>query len=147
MPQTSGQRAVRVGDASRQGDAVVNLMSGERVRRRHSGTTVALSRYEHMVSDFAGWLASLLRLLKDIGAVGDDARLARALLPKFKDGFVADGRHRHALTPGANMAMLPRASLAHLRAAPRVVGALTRLGYTAESPWPDRVGPSVTHRT
>ena len=66
-----------------------------------------------------------------------EARLRRALCARFERTFVADGRHRHALTPGANLAMLSDGIRSQLAAVPRIAALAQRLGYTSvDSPWP-----------
>ena len=67
---------------------------------------------------------------------GHAAELAHTLRRRFEGGFVADGGHRHALAPGANLARLSAAALERIGEHPRVERLLLRLGYTAGSPWP-----------
>ena len=59
------------------------------------------SRYEQMVENFATWLRPLLLPLPLQGKARDE--LHASLLADFRDEFTApDGKHKHALFPGAS---------------------------------------------
>ena len=59
------------------------------------------SRYEQMVENFATWLRPLLLPLPLPGKARDE--LHASLLADFRDEFTApDGKHKHALFPGAS---------------------------------------------
>ena len=131
----------------------VNGMGGSEGLR--SSVTMLLSRYEHMTTDFRGWTAKLLRALPSsvhcvartqsspFGHVHREAdraylaKLERTLQAPFEDSFRPDGKHRHALTPGANLRKLSARALDELISAePRVASLVRRLGYRPNSPWP-----------
>ena len=103
--------------------------------------TVLVSRYEHMVSDFGGWVAALVQHLPP-SAVPKSHRdgqrqMEHLLRTPFEGDFVADGKHRHALHPGANLKQLSaRARTTLLAAEPRIADVVHRLGYTVGSPFP-----------
>lgn len=90
--------------------------------------TVFESRYEHMVGDFPAWLRRLLDVLPMQAGVRN--QLHASLSADFRDEFVApDGKHKHSLFAGANLAKLQPATLARLQAIPRVASIMTSLGY------------------
>lgn len=90
--------------------------------------TVFESRYEHMVGDFPAWLRRLLNALPMQTRVRD--QLHGSLSADFQGEFVApDGKHKHALFAGANLAKLQPATLTKLQAIPRVASVMTSLGY------------------
>ena len=141
--------------AARHGHAMVDLRFTRRAEEPRNGrrvggephetphgaavTVVAISRYETMVASFAAWLSALVQLLPS-GVRGSHkdrgSRLVRILRHRFESSFVTDGRHRHVLVPGSNLAKLPRATLQWLADEPRVISMLLRLGYVAGDPWP-----------
>ena len=86
------------------------------------------SRYEHMVGDFPAWLRRLLNALPM--QTGTRDHLHASLSADFKGEFVApDGKHKHSLFAGVNLAKLQPATLVRLQAIPRVASVLTSLGY------------------
>ena len=93
---------------------------------------VVLSRYEAMTADFDGWFKALLDTLPDgmvARAGASRAQIHRAMLALFRRDFVADGRHRHSLVPGSNLARLLPASVHRLQGHARLVSVMDRLGY------------------
>ena len=117
--------------------------------KEHRSLVVGVSRYEHMVSEFGGWLSALVGHVlprlppvprahdADDGRGGhDEQAIVATLRARFERSFVPDGQHRHALMPGANLRMLPPHAVASLGGDARVAALLRRLGYSAWSPWP-----------
>ena len=87
----------------------------EDTQRPQSMMTVIVSRYELMAGAFPTWLERLLAALPDGITLGRSrAALHRALSAKFAGAFVADGRHKHRLTPGSNLALLDQSTLQRL---------------------------------
>jgi len=92
---------------------------------------VVLSRYEAMTADFDVWFKALLDTLPDgmVARAASRTQIHRAMLALFRKDFVADGRHRHSLVPGSNLARLLPASLHRLQGHARLVSLVDRLGY------------------
>lgn len=80
------------------------------------------------VSDFPRWLDSTMLRPLELGPVAEQ-RVRRRLRARFSDAFVPDGKHKHSLRVGSNLARLPPATLAQLRAHPRVSAVMNCLGY------------------
>jgi hypothetical protein len=101
--------------------------SPDRVQR----PLVVLSRYEAMTADFDVWFKALLDTLPDgmVARAASRTQIHRAMLALFRKDFVADGRHRHSLVPGSNLARLLPASLHRLQGHARLVSLVDRLGY------------------
>ena len=58
------------------------------------------------------------------------AELARRLVADFGASFVADGKHKHSLRAGSNLARLKASTLAELRdTLPRLAAVMRTLGY------------------
>ena len=89
--------------------------------------TVVHSRYELMVSDFGTWLRELLAALPPLSTPKD--ALHDGLLARFGADFVPDGKHKHALRPGANLRRLRPKTIARLRAMSRIDNIVHQLGY------------------
>jgi len=94
-----------------------------------SAVVVAPSKYEDMVTDFPSWLDTvLLRQLRLDATV--EKRVRRKLRTRFAGAFVPDGKHKHSLRVGTNLARLAPPTQAALRAQPRVAAVMRCLGYT-----------------
>lgn len=94
---------------------------------------VLLSYYETMVRDFDAWLEALLDSLPDgVARVASRAQMHKALVALFQHDFVADGKHKHSLVPGSNLARLQPATLLRLQGHARLSSVVERLGYE----WP-----------
>lgn len=93
-----------------------------------ASSTVVVSKYEDMVTDFPSWLDSvLLRWMRLDASV--EKRVRRKLLARFAGAFVPDGKHKHSLRVGSNLARLAPRTQSALRAQPRVAAVMRCLGY------------------
>lgn len=96
--------------------------------RASSSLVVTPSKYEDMVTDFPAWLDTvLLRQLRLDAAV--EKRVRRKLRTRFAGAFVPDGKHKHSLRVGTNLARLAPTTQSALRAQPRVAAVMRCLGY------------------
>jgi hypothetical protein len=102
----------------------------------HSQTTILLSRYEHMVDDFRGWIDAFVFVLPNVAALSRQD-LRSSLFAAFARDFVVDGGHRHSLKPGSNLERLRSHALAVLSDNERLSSLLYRLGYNTSSPHAD----------
>ena len=99
-----------------------------------SSLEVLHSRYETMVTDFGGWLAVLLARLPLTDAARSE--LHSRLVARDGGDFVPDGKHRHSLTVGSNLARLQPVTVAALqRGAPRLGALMRSLGYLFTPPF------------
>jgi len=89
--------------------------------------SVVHSRYEHMVTNFSGWLYDLLAVLPSLAIGKRD--LHDDLMIRFGNEFVPDGKHKHALKPGANLRLVHPDTIRFLRRQPRVRSIMKKLGY------------------
>ena len=96
---------------------------------------VLLSRYEAMATDFDAWLEALLDSLPDgVARVASRASLHGTLVSLFKADFVVDGRHKHSLVPGSNLAKVQPATLLRLQEHHKLASVVARLGYEFQNP-------------
>ena len=83
-----------------------------------------------MVEEFPSWLTELLGAMPPLRHAPSKAELARRLVADFGKSFVADGKHKHSLRAGSNLARLQPRTLAELRALPRLAAVMQTLGYS-----------------
>lgn len=95
--------------------------------------SVLHSKYEHMVSDFDGWLSALLAPLP-LGLARSSS--LHAQLARRYRGDVSVGRQRASVGVGANMGRLQPETLSALRErVPRLGALMQELGYLWEAPF------------
>jgi len=103
-----------------------------RVSRRSSSAEalVVYSRYELLVEHFSGWLRHLLAALP----LPPDSRrrLNERLSAQYQGEFVPDGKHKHSLRAGSNLARLKPGTLAALSQMPRLAAVMNTLNYSFE---------------
>ena len=88
------------------------------------------SKYEDMVSNFSSWAQVLVGpLTGDTYRPAQQRGLLTTLLERYVNDFVPDGKHKHTLTKGANMAKLRASTLRHLMRNGRIKRTLHALSY------------------
>lgn len=104
----------------------------------HSATTVSTtdrcpaptlvhSKYETMVTNFSAWVGQVLESMVD--GKGVRKTLQKTLVKQYQNDFVPNGKHKHALVMGANMAKLKLSTIRELRRIPVLQELLQDLGY------------------
>ena len=89
-----------------------------------------VSRYELMTTSFTSWLAQLLAALPDgIASSRSRRALHKTLSAKFERAFLPNGKHKHRLIPGSNLALLDRPTVEYLRSNENLSSLVARLGY------------------
>lgn len=104
---------------------------GELARERECGSpTLIHSKYEDMVSNYSSWARQLVRpLTGDSDRPAQREGLLATLLERYKNDFVPDGKHKHTLKMGANIAKLKQSTIRHLMKNHRVKLTLGKLEY------------------
>ena len=89
---------------------------------------ILFSRYELLVERFSLWLKQLLVALP----LPLDARreLHKKLLEQYQGEFVPDGKHKHSLRVGSNLARVKRSTLHELSRNARLAAVMTTLNYS-----------------
>jgi hypothetical protein len=88
-------------------------------------TTLVHSKYESMVTNFSSWADMILKHM-----VGHPRKsLHESLLKQYQHDFVPNGKHKHALVMGANMAKLQSSTIQTLRSHVRLQTLVRDLGY------------------
>ena len=89
---------------------------------------VIFSRYELLVEHFSEWLDHLLAALP----LSQAARhgLNEKLAVQYTGEFVPDGKHKHSLRAGSNLARLKHSTLVALRRMPRLSAVMQTLDYS-----------------
>ena len=90
--------------------------------------TLLHSKYEHMVTNFSTWAKSILDVF--IEGKGQRRTLLATLVAQYRNDFVPDGKHKHTLVAGSNMAKLKAHTLAQLMRNEQLKQLLRRLGYS-----------------
>ena len=90
-------------------------------------STLFHSKYEDMVTNFSNWARAVLQHL--VAPKGQRQALHASLYEQYKDDFVPNGKHKHALVMGANIAKLKSSSIRILRQNSVLNGLLQGLGY------------------
>lgn len=85
------------------------------------------SRYEEMVTNFSEWAREVLDHM--VAGKGQRKTLHRSLYEQYKDDFVPNGKHKHTLLAGANMAKLKPKTIRMLQQHTQLQALLTDLGY------------------
>ena len=85
------------------------------------------SQYETMVSDFAGWLRVVLRHMASSPAKAHG--MHAVMMERYNSSFVPDGKHKHAVHKGANIAKLKPETVRKLVAHPGLKTLLQDLNY------------------
>lgn len=96
-------------------------------RRACAQPRLLQSKYELMVTNFTTWAGQVLEEM-----VADRATrwaLHAKLAGRYKNDFVPDGKHKHALHPGANIAQLKPETIRRLAQDARLSSLLADLGY------------------
>ena len=89
--------------------------------------TLLHSKYENMVSNFSSWAQEVLEHM--VVGKGQRKSLHSSMYEQYKDDFVPNGKHKHALRTGANIAKLKRATIRRLRKEEALTALLSDLGY------------------
>ena len=92
-----------------------------------SSPTLLHSKYELMVTNFSLWAKQLLEHVVD--KPGQRRTLHRTLVAQFRNDFVPDGKHKHALVAGSNIRKLRPTTVQQLTRDTRLSGLLSDLGY------------------
>ena len=92
-----------------------------------SRTWLLHSKYEHMVTNFSTWSATILDHM--VALKGQRRGLHAALVKQYKDDFVADGKHKNSLVAGSNMKKLRPETVQLLMRDQRVDSLLRGMGY------------------
>ena len=88
------------------------------------------SKYEDMVSNYSAWARLLVGpLTGDADRPAQQQGLLTTLLERYKNDFVPDGKHKHTLKLGGNIAKLKRSTVRHLLRNRRVRATLEKLSY------------------
>ena len=88
------------------------------------------SKYEDMVSNFTDWAQHLIGpLTGSTSRPSQQQGLLSMLQERYVNDFVPDGKHKHTLTKGANMAKLHASTLRHLLRNQRIKRTLAGLSY------------------
>ena len=89
--------------------------------------TLLHSKYEEMVTNFSSWAERMLEHM--VAGKGQRNHLHKSLYAQYKDDFVPNGKHKHVLLTGANIAKLKPATIRKLRQHPPLQELLRDLGY------------------
>ena len=95
--------------------------------RHCSRPTLLHSKYEFMVSNFSAWVSQMLEHM--VAGRGQRKTLLRTLVAQYRDEFIPDGKHKHALLTGSNIAKLKGKTIGHLVRIDELKQLLDRLGY------------------
>ena len=104
---------------------------GQHTGDRGCGAPVLVhSKYEDMVSNYSTWARLLVGpLTGDADRPAQQQGLLTTLLERYKNDFVPDGKHKHTLKMGGNIAKLKRSTVRHLVRNRRVRATLDKLAY------------------
>ena len=91
------------------------------------GPTLVHSKYEMMVTNFSTWAQQILARM--IAAKGQRRTLHASLVKEYQGDFVPNGKHKHALLTGANIAKLKESTIRKLMQNSRLQALLNDLGY------------------
>jgi hypothetical protein len=75
---------------------------------RHHGLS---TRYEHMVTNFSGWAHFLMGTLMSGSPASKVRGMHSALVERHQASFVTDGKHKHGMFTGANIAKLKQSTV------------------------------------
>lgn len=89
--------------------------------------TLLHSKYELMVTKFSTWAKQILDVF--IEGKGQRRTLLATLVAQYKNDFVPDGKHKHTLVAGSNMAKLEAETLAQLMRDEQLKALLRQLDY------------------
>ena len=85
------------------------------------------SKYELMVTNFSEWASQILEQM--VAGRGQRKTLHRTLVAQYRNDFVPDGKHKHALHTGANIAKLKKDTIQQLMQDAQLKLLLKELGY------------------
>lgn len=102
---------------------------GERLRAGCAAPMLIHSKYEDMVSGFSAWAQRLIGPLMGVTQPSKQRGVLATLLARYQNDFVPDGKHKHTLTKGANIAKLKRSTVRHLMRQRRLRSLLSDLSY------------------
>ena len=89
--------------------------------------TLVHSKYEMMVTNFSTWAQQILSHI--IAGKGQRRTLHTSLVNQYQGDFVPNGKHKHALLTGANIAKLKESTIRNLMHNSRLQALLNDLGY------------------
>jgi hypothetical protein len=92
------------------------------------GVQLVYSRYELLVEHFSAWLRVLLAALPLPQAA--KRSLNEKLSAQYQGEFVPDGKHKHSLRAGSNLARLKPSTRVALGKMPRLRAVMQTLNYT-----------------
>ncbi|KAL1508616.1 hypothetical protein AB1Y20_004713 [Prymnesium parvum] len=88
------------------------------------------SKYEDMVSNYSSWARQLVGPLSgDADRPAQQNGLLATLLERYQNDFVPDGKHKHTLKMGGNIAKLKHSTVRHLMKNQRIRSTLRLLKY------------------
>lgn len=93
-----------------------------------SNLKVVQSRYELMVENFSVWLQQLVGALQL--APGTSQTIINGLHAQYRADFQPDGKHKHSLHAGSNLARLQSSTLDELSRLPRLRMVMHALNYS-----------------
>lgn len=113
-------------------EVLASLWQAPRKKWHPSGErpTILYSRYELMVEDFSTWLWNILVVLPVPHNIKQSIR--DKLYFQYQGDFEPDGKHKHSLRAGSNLARLKKGTLRELSRMPRLDAIMQALNYSFE---------------
>ena len=89
----------------------VSVLDGGRAGGGCQAPSLLHSKYEVMVSDFSGWARTLLAALMSGSPASKVRGMHTTLVQRHQSSFKTDGKHKHGMFTGANIAKLKQSTV------------------------------------